>query len=257
MIELDAVVYSGIFVGSALFLLWLISLRLHDVSIVDIWWAPGFAVIAWTASDTPLEAGVRYGGILFLLTIWGLRLGIYLWIRNHGKPEDRRYQAFRAATPGFPLKSLFTVFWLQGGLQILIGIQIFAIARSTAPFNWVDLLGLMIGFAGVLVEAIADRQLSVFKRDPENSDKVMDRGLWAWTRHPNYFGNAVLWGGVAVVGLSAGAPIWTLLGPGLMWFLLLRVSGVTMLESTIVERRPDYRRYIETVPSFIPRPPRR
>jgi len=120
MIALETVVHSGLFVGLAVTLLWLLSLQLRDVSIVDIWWGPGFAVIAWTASSTPLDANLRYGAALCLLTLWAVRLGTYLWIRNSGHPEDRRYQAIRAATPGFPLKSLFTVFWLQGALQLLV-----------------------------------------------------------------------------------------------------------------------------------------
>jgi steroid 5-alpha reductase family enzyme len=256
MIALETVVHSGLFVGLAVTLLWLLSLQLRDVSIVDIWWGPGFAVIAWTASSTPLDANLRYGAALCLLTLWAVRLGTYLWIRNSGHPEDRRYQAIRAATPGFPLKSLFTVFWLQGALQLLVALPVFSIATSTAPFSWVDMIGLFLMVSGLVIEAVADEQLRRFKAEPDNAGKVMDRGLWGWSRHPNYFGNALIWAGVGVLGMGAHAPVWALLGPATMWFLLLRVSGVTMLESTIVDRRPAYRRYMERVPSFFPRPPR-
>lgn len=256
MIQADAVLYSAAVIAACVTALWLLSLRLRDASIADIWWAPGFAVIAWTASETPLDATLRYGGTLVLLTLWAIRLGGHLWVRNGGKPEDRRYQAMRASTPGFPVVSLFKVFWLQGALQILVALPVFAIATSTEPLSWVDALGLSLILDGVLLEAVADMQLKRFKADPSSAGKVMDRGLWGWSRHPNYFGNAVLWTGVGVVGIGAAAPWWALVGPATMWFLLLRVSGVTMLESTIVDRRPEYRSYIERVSSFFPRPPK-
>jgi steroid 5-alpha reductase family enzyme len=256
MIQGDAVAYSAGVIAACVTALWLLSLRLRDASIADIWWGPGFAVIAWTASEAPLEANLRYGATLVLMTVWALRLGSHLWIRNGGKPEDRRYQAMRAATPGFPMVSLFQVFWLQGALQILVALPLFAIAASEAPLSWVDAIGLSLILDGVLLEAVADIQLKRFKADPASAGKVMDRGIWGWSRHPNYFGNAVLWTGVGVVGVGASAPLWALLGPATMWFLLLRVSGVTMLESTIVDRRPKYRSYMERVPSFFPRPPK-
>ena len=257
MIELSVVLHSALIIGVCVSLLWLLSLKLRDASIADIWWGPGFAVIAWTASDAPMDANIRYGAILALMTLWGLRLGLHLLDRNGGKPEDHRYQAMRSKSRNFPLISLFQVFWLQGALQVLVALPIFAIANSSEPLSWVDALGLSLLFDGILLEAVADLQLKRFKADPANAGKVMDRGVWGWSRHPNYFGNALLWAGVGLVGVGAGAPLWALLGPATMWFLLLRVSGVTMLEATIVDRRPEYRSYIERVPSFFPRPPKK
>lgn len=257
MIELSAVLDSALVIGACTSVLWLLSLKLRDASIADIWWGPGFAVVTWFASAAPLEASVRYRATLALMVLWGLRLGLHLAIRNGGKPEDHRYQAMRAETANFPWVSLFKVFWLQGSLQVFVALPIFAIARSSEPLSWIDGLGLVLVLGGILLEAVADLQLKRFKANPESAGKVMDRGLWGWSRHPNYFGNAVLWAGVGVVGVGAGAPWWALLGPAVMWFLLLRVSGVTMLESTIVDRRPEYRSYKERVPSFFPRAPRR
>ncbi|MBJ93920.1 MAG: hypothetical protein CMP23_05520 [Rickettsiales bacterium] len=236
-------------------LLWLISLRIRDVSIADIWWGPGFALLAWTLCLSVDEPSGRLGLLAAAMSVWGLRLGLYLGRRNLGHPEDRRYAAMRRATPGFWWVSLFKVFYLQGLLQLVVALPFAAIANSTQAFSVLDLLGFTVLLSGVLVEAIADRQLTAFKLRPASGTAVLREGLWGWSRHPNYFGNALIWLGVGVVAIAAAAPWWTLAGPALMWFLLLRVSGVSMLERTIVDRRPDYRRYMEEVSAFFPWPP--
>jgi steroid 5-alpha reductase family enzyme len=236
--------------------LWLVSLRLRDVSIADVWWAPGFALIAWVA---PLSGGsdsLRLSLLQVLLSLWAIRLALHIGRRGHGQPEDKRYQEMRSHHDAFWLVSLFKVFWLQGLLQCLISLPIYAAVVSTQPLGVLDYAGLTVGAAGVVIEAIADRQLGRFTRDPANKNAVMDRGLWSWSRHPNYFGNAVLWAGVGLIGLGAGGPLWTLAGPSVMLILLLRVSGVSLLESTIVHRRPEYAAYINRVSAFIPLPPK-
>ena len=138
----------------------------------------------------------------------------------------------------------------------MISLPIYAAVVSTQPLGVLDYVGLTVGAVGVVIEAIADRQLGRFTQDPANKNAVMDRGLWSWSRHPNYFGNAVLWSGVGLIGLGAGGPLWTLAGPLVMLILLLRVSGVSLLESTIVHRRPEYTAYINRVSAFIPLPPK-
>lgn len=236
--------------------LWLVSLRLRDVSIADVWWAPGFALIAWVA---PLSGGsdsLRLSILQVLLSLWAIRLALHIGLRGHGQPEDKRYQQMRSHHDAFWLVSLFKVFWLQGLLQCLISLPIYAAVVSAEPLGVLDYVGLTVGAAGVVIEAIADRQLGRFTRDPANKNAVMDRGLWSWSRHPNYFGNAVLWAGIGLIGLGAGGPLWTLAGPSVMLILLLRVSGVSLLESTIVHRRPEYAAYIDRVSAFIPLPPK-
>ncbi len=241
-------------IATCVFLLWLISVRMKDASIADIWWGTGFAVIAWTTWITSVEPTFRLTLITVIMTVWGIRLSTYLARRNLGHGEDRRYQAMRGDSPHFWWMSLFKVFFLQGGLQIVVALPVFAAAASQTSLNVWDVVGTVIAFIGIVIEALADLQLKQFKENTQNQGQVMDTGLWGYSRHPNYFGNAVLWLGVGVVGLSAGGPLWSFAGPAIMWFLLLKVSGVSMLESTITDRRPAYNQYIQEVSAFIPWP---
>lgn len=248
-IILPAMVISG-----CVTILWLVSLRLRDASIVDIWWGPGFAVIGWIVLAQHPDPTHRLWLVTALLTLWALRLGIYLGRRNLGHAEDKRYQAIRAKTPGFPWVSLVSVFFFQGALQLFVSMPVYGIAASTSALNALDLIAVLLTLAGISLEATADHQLAQFKRAPGTTDSVLRSGVWGWCRHPNYFGNALLWLGVGVLALAGGSPWWTAAGPAVMWFLLLKVSGVSMLERTIVDRRPEYRRYIEEVPAFFPNP---
>ena len=239
-----------------MFFLWLYSLRHNDVTVVDSFWGPGFSVVALTG--LLVEGASPRGLILSLLVAaWGVRLGLYLHRRNHGKGEDARYQKIRAGYgPSFRWKSLYVVFGLQGLLISVVGLPLLAAIASDAPLGLADAVGVGLWITGVLFESIADAQLSAFKADPGSKGRVMDRGLWRYSRHPNYFGNFCMWWGIGVVALGVGA--WfTLVGPILMSVLLLRVSGVSLLESTITERRPEYRAYQERTSSFFPWFPRR
>jgi steroid 5-alpha reductase family enzyme len=238
-------------------LIWLISLKLRDASVADIWWGPGFAVIAWVAGYVAADTSWRLLAVQLLLSIWGLRLGLHLGLRNWGHDEDRRYQAMRGERSGIWWGSLFKVFILQGSIQMVVSAPVFGMLGSDEPLGLFDGVGMTVLAVGIAIEAIADTQLKRFLSDPLNSGRVMDQGLWGWSRHPNYFGNAVIWLGVGIVGVAAGGPLWTCLGPLLMLFLLLRVSGVTMLESTIAGRRPEYSDYVRRVSSFVPFPPRK
>lgn len=241
--------------AAPMLLLWLYSRRHDDVTVVDSFWGPGFTVVA--LSGLLMEGASPRGLILSLLVAaWGLRLGLYLHRRNHGKGEDARYQKIRAGYgPSFRWKSLYVVFGLQGLLISVVGLPLLAAIASDAPLGPVDALGIALWVTGFLFESVADAQLSAFKADPSSKGRVMDRGLWRYSRHPNYFGNFCMWWGIGVVAVGVGA--WpTLVGPVIMSVLLLRVSGVSLLESTITERRPEYRDYQERTSSFFPWFPR-
>jgi steroid 5-alpha reductase family enzyme len=238
--------------------LWLASLRLRDASIVDPFWGAGFAAVAWAALAVagPSPRGLLAAG---LTSLWAGRLGLHLWRRRRGHGEDRRYAAMRAAAgPAFWLSSLATVFLLQGALLWVVSLPLQAGAARGhgAPLGTLDALGVALFLAGFVFEAVADAQLARFLAEPGSRLRVMDRGLWSLTRHPNYFGDFLLWWGLGALGLAAGA-WWSLAGPALMAVLLMRVSGVTLLERTIVERRPGYAEYAARTPAFFPWPRRR
>lgn len=239
-------------------LLWLLSLRLRDASIVDLWWGPMFVLTALLACAEGDGHPGRKALALGMAAAWGLRLCVHLTRRNIGKGEDRRYRAMRARHgPRWPALSLVYVFAFQAVLAWIVGLPLQAAARlgSDQALSLLDGLGVCVFAAGLLLESIADAQLNAFRKDPANHARVLDTGLFRYTRHPNYFGDALVWWGIGLVGLSAGAP-WALLGPALMTFLLMRVSGVRLLEQTITERRADYACYIQTTSAFFPWPPK-
>lgn len=247
-------------IAALLFLLWALSLALKDASIVDPFWGTGFVVIAWV---TFIVLGKRpepdRGRLLVgLTTLWGARLSLYLAWRNFGKGEDYRYRAMRARHgPRFPLVSLYTVFGLQGLLMWIISmpVQLGQALGNRSPLGWLDAVGAGLCLVGIGFETVGDWQLARFKGDPANQGKVMDRGLWAYTRHPNYFGDFCVWWGLYLVAAAGGAG-WTIFSPILMSLLLLRVSGVALLEKTITERRPDYAAYRARTNAFFPGPRR-
>jgi steroid 5-alpha reductase family enzyme len=250
-------------VGGCMIAMWLLSLALRDASIVDIFWGLGFCVIAiasFALSDvgTPNSAGSPRRGLVTALTcLWGLRLAGYLLWRNAGHGEDPRYIAMRRHWgSGFWWISLFTVFGLQGVLMWIVSLPIqLTLAAPGGPLGVVDAVGIAIYAFGLLFESIGDWQLARFRAEPQNAGRVLDRGLWRYTRHPNYFGDFCVWWGLFTIALSAPFGFASVLGPVLMSFLLLRVSGVPMLERSIHKRRPDYAAYRERTAAFFPRPP--
>lgn len=236
------------------FLLWLVSLALKDASIVDIFWGCGFVIIAWYCWFATTGYPLRQQLSLILVTIWGLRLAGYLFWRNAGKGEDYRYQEMRKRIKNFPLVSLLMVFIFQGVLIWLISLPIQAAQSSPQPdhLTWLDFTGAALWIIGLTFESVGDWQMARFKADPASKGKVMNRGLWRYTRHPNYFGDALLWWGFYLLALSNTANWWTIIAPIVMTVLLLKISGVALLEKSLRKNRPEYESYIHRTSAFFP-----
>jgi len=239
---------------------WLLSLVLRNASIVDVFWGLGFVLLA--AVYFAVGDGFLGRKILTttLVAVWGLRLLLYILWRNWGHGEDYRYRAFREkAGEKFWWVSFFQVFLLQGVLLWLISAPILAAHFYDSPdgLTVVDGLGALVWGVGFFFEAVGDWQLARFKADPANKGKVMESGLWRYTRHPNYFGDATAWWGCFVIAAGTVDGLWTAFSPILMTMLLLRVSGVALLEKAQVQTKPQYRAYIESTSAFLPWFPRR
>jgi len=239
-------------------LLWLVSLWLKNSSIVDIFWGTGFVIANWVYfALTPDGFPLRKWLIGILVTIWGLRLSLHILRRNWGKPEDFRYQVWRReAGSRWWWLSFFRVFLLQGILMWIISVPLLTAQHGAKPAHLIlfDILGVIVWGIGFFFESVGDLQLAHFKADPANKGKVMDRGVWRYTRHPNYFGDSAQWWGYYLIAAFAGG-WWTLFSPILMTLFLLRVSGVALLEKTL-EKRPGYQEYIRKTSAFIPWFPR-
>ena len=235
-------------------LLWALSLLLKNSSIVDIFWGAGFVIFAWVAFFiTPGGFLGRKLLLTTLVTLWGLRLTIHILLRNWGKPEDFRYQVWRTQHgKKWWWYSYFQVFLLQGVLLTLIAAPLLAAQLSAAParLTALDYIAIPLWLVGFFFEAVGDWQLKRFKSDPANKGKVLDHGVWRYTRHPNYFGDAAQWWAYFLIAAAAGG-WWTVFSPILMTTLLLRVSGVSLLEKTL-DSRPGYKEYAERTSEFIP-----
>lgn len=237
-------------------LTWGLSLALRKVSIVDSLWPLLFLLLA-CGYARGAGVGPRTWPLLALVAAWALRLAIHITWRNWGEGEDRRYQAIRRRNePGFAWKSLYLVFLLQAALASIVSLPLLGAFASKVPLGPLDVLGAVLWLVGFCFEAGGDYQLTRFKADPSNRGRVMDRGLWRYTRHPNYFGDFTVWWGFYAIAV-AGHAAWSIPGPLLMSALLLRVSGVSLLEKDIGERRPAYAEYVRRTPAFFPRRPRR
>jgi steroid 5-alpha reductase family enzyme len=244
-------------VAGAAFCTWLLSLYKRNVAIVDGLWSLLFLLAACTYARGAPRLGARAILLLVLVTVWALRLSLYICRRNWGHGEDRRYQAIRARNePYFALKSLYLVFGLQAVLAWIVSLPLLAAILGAGALGILDYAGAALWLLGFSFEALADRQLARFRLDPANRGRVMDRGLWRYTRHPNYFGEFSLWWGFYLIAAAAGA-WWSIAGPLVMSVLLLRVSGVTLLEQNIEQRRPAYAGYIRRTNAFFPGLPRR
>jgi steroid 5-alpha reductase family enzyme len=236
---------------------WLISVVIKDASIVDITWGLGFATVAtvlWIADDSRSSLDT----LLWIMTLmWGLRLCLYLARRNLGHGEDYRYVAMRKRWgPAFPVISFLTVYTLQGTLMWVVSLPVQLSHRQEGSIGVLAIIGVVLWLVGFYFESVGDLQLRRFKADPSNEGKVLDTGLWRYTRHPNYFGDACVWWGIALVACSVSVGRWGLIGAAVMNLLLLKVSGVALLERSLKRRKPDYQAYVERTSAFIPRPPK-
>lgn len=237
---------------------WGISVARRDVSLVDRVWGPAFVVLAWTYAVLAAVWTPRTWLVLVLVTVWGLRLGGYITWRNWGDGEDKRYVQMRERNENFAVTSLWRVFWLQGALAWLISLPLLAAVSSGSPddLGWLDVVAALVWLVGFVYEAGGDWQLQRFLADPANRGTVMDRGLWKHTRHPNYFGDSVVWWSYGLAALAVGA-WWALLGPALMTYLIIKVSGVALTDKGMASsgsRREGHDEYVRRTNAFIPGP---
>jgi steroid 5-alpha reductase family enzyme len=258
-----AVLAAAAAIACVMIATWLLSLPLHNASIVDIVWGLGFVVVAWVVRLQGDTNEARQWLLVAMVTLWGLRLAGYLFWRNHGAPEDYRYRAMRKRWgPRFPIISLATVFTLQGVLMWIVSLPVQLGQVSDGDGIGVfAVIGTVLWVIGICFETVGDIQLARFKADAANAGRVMDRGLWRYTRHPNYFGDACVWWGIGLVAVESGlgpvARVACLVGPSVMTVLLLKVSGVALLERSLQQRKPEYAAYAARTSAFVPRPPKR
>jgi steroid 5-alpha reductase family enzyme len=238
-----------------MFLAWVMSLALRNVAIVDVFWglAMAGAGITWLLQA---EGSPRGALAVLLAVLWASRLALHILWRSRGKPEDRRYREIRARNePNFAFKSLYLVFALQAVLAWVIAAPLFGAARSSGPLGVLDVIAVLVWLAGFIFQVTADFQLARFQHRPDAGRAVMNQGVWRYSRHPNYFGEALMWWSLWLIAAAGGA-WWTFFGPLLLTFLLLKVSGVALTEKDIASRRPDYQDYIRRTSAFFPLPPR-
>lgn len=250
---------SFLIIWAYMTVVWLISLAKEDSGIVDIFWGMGFVLLAGVYYALAEGFAGRKLLVTALVLVWGLRLSIRIFLRNWGRDEDFRYRAWREeAGAKYWWFSYFKVFFLQGGILVGVAAPVLIAQFNAAPndFTVFDFLGVGVWGVGFFFEAIGDWQLDRFKSDPANKGQVMRGGLWAYTRHPNYFGDAMIWWGLFLIALGTSGGFWTIYSPILMTWLLLKVSGVALLEKTMVATKPGYQAYVESTNSFFPWFPR-
>jgi steroid 5-alpha reductase family enzyme len=231
---------------------WAVSLAKRDASIVDSVWSLMILVCGLVYAALLPPNGPLAAWMLVLAALWALRLSAYISWRNWGEPEDRRYRAIRERNePGFAFKSVYLVFGLQAVLAWLVSAPLLGARMVSEPVMWLGATGCALAAYGIGFEALADWQVARWRRTRSGSAGVLDRGLWRYSRHPNYFGEFCVWWGLGIAALAVGA-WWALVSPLLMTVLLLRVSGVTLLEQDLKARKPAYRMYAQRTNAFFP-----
>lgn len=250
-----AFLHASLLIWALMTILWLWSVIIRNVGIVDIFWGIGFVVVNAFYVFFSGDVNPRKIMILVLVSAWGLRLATHLAIRNAGKGEDFRYQEFRRkyGRQRYWWISYFQTFILQGLLMMIISLPLLGISLSLRPgnLNLFDYLGIIVWLTGFTFEAGGDFQLSRFKRDPENKGKVLNTGFWKYTRHPNYFGDSAVWWAYALFSIAAGG-YWQVTGSVIMTLLIIKVSGVALLEKSLTTSKPQYREYMQKTNSFFP-----
>ncbi|MEZ6127150.1 MAG: DUF1295 domain-containing protein [Planctomycetaceae bacterium] len=247
---------NALLLGTAVTVVWVVSIQLTRTDIIDVFWGPGFVLIAGATCFRYREQ-IRPQAVILVaaVSLWGLRLGTHLLIRWWNEPhEDRRYAAMRsAAGQSWWLRSLVTVFWLQAVILWMVSWPLqSALQSSRSAQPTVFAAGLLLCVIGFLFETVSDWQLTVFRRDPVHRNQVLDTGLWHYSRHPNYFGDFLVWWGLFMMSLALGAAWWTVVSPVVMSALLMKFSGVGMLEKDISDRRPEYSAYAARTNTFFP-----
>jgi steroid 5-alpha reductase family enzyme len=241
-------------------LLWVLSVIIKNVSIVDLFWGFGFVVVNAFFVFASGELNARKILMLVLVSVWGLRLSIYLAWRNLGKGEDFRYQEFRRkyGPERYWWISYFQTFLLQGVLMMIISLPLLAISSGAGSntLGAIDFIGILVWLTGFTFEAGGDLQLAMFKRNPKNKGQVLDTGFWKYTRHPNYFGDSAVWWAYALFSIAAGG-YWQIIGSVIMTLLIIKVSGVALLEKTLTVAKPQYQDYIRKTSAFLPWFPKR
>jgi steroid 5-alpha reductase family enzyme len=240
--------------------MWLISLRTRDVGAVDIVWGPGFALIAWLEWLWLRPGAVASTVLLLAVTLWAARLAAHLFVRHRlSDREDARYAAMRAADPAFARTSLVKVFGLQAVIlwALALPIHLAMALGASGGFGVLGWIGLGLFAVGFALETVADAQLLAFRRDPARRGGLLTTGPFAWSRHPNYFGESLLWFGLGCLAWEASGQIWALLGPVALTALLLKVSGIPLLEAHLAATRPGFAAYKARTSAFIPWPPGR
>ena len=257
MLDLEVQLLSLLAAVAVMAATWILDLMAKDASLADVAWGLCFVAIAAACVVSGPAVADRSTLILALVAVWGLRLAAYIGWRHDG--EDRRYAAMRRKHGRrFALRSLWSVFGLQALAAWVVSapIQVAAADPSPAQVGALGVVGALVCLSAIAYESVADLQLRRFLARADSARAVMDEGLWGLSRHPNYFGDACFWWGIWLVALESGSAWWTAVGPALMTFLLLRVSGVALTEQTITSRRPGYRAYVERTSAFVPRPRR-
>jgi steroid 5-alpha reductase family enzyme len=249
---------SALAITAMMVTIWLISLPIKNVSIVDIGWGAGFVLVGIVSALTASEQGQGRWVLAGMTTLWGTRLTLYLAWRNLGHGEDYRYVAMRKKYPSFALSSFLIVFTLQGVLMWVVSLPVQA-GIATAQDGWHPLhaTGMLIWVIGLSFESMGDFQLATFKANPKNKGKVFDQGLWRYTRHPNYFGDFMVWWGIYIASLAHSTAYWTAIGPVVMSIFLMKVSGVTLLEKTLAKTKEGYQEYVQSTNAFFPGPKRK
>lgn len=224
--------------------------------VIDSVWGPGFAVVAVVTLLFADGEPARQWLVTTLTAIWGVRLGVHIFVRNQGKDEDPRYQDILKRAKGNPRLRMYRVYLIQAALMWVVSLPVQVAQHLDAPLGVLDYLGVLLWAVGFTFEAVGDWQLSKFRADPANRGQVMDRGLWRYTRHPNYFGDAVVWWGLFLFAPHSWPTALTVIGPVIMTWLLAKGAGKPLLEKDIVARRPGYAEYVRRTSGFIPMPPR-
>ncbi len=237
--------------------LWIGSILCRNASIVDAFWGFGFVLVAWTTfwMTEPQQRSVLLPA---LTTIWGMRLSLFLTWRNWGLPEDFRYRSMRDKHgTRFWLVSLLTVFVLQGLVMWIVSLPLQTARAMKEGTTVLVVIGVLLWLIGILFEGVGDWQLARFRSVAGNKGSVLNRGLWRYTRHPNYFGDFCVWWGLFVVCVQHGAPVWSVVGPVVMSILLMKFSGVALLEKSLKKAKPDYAEYVAATNAFLPWLPRK